>query len=95
MRFNPADAAARGIGDGDLVRLVNARGACLASALIDAGVMAGVAVLATGAWYAPDAAGEDSAGNPNVLAADRGTSSLTQGCAALSLLVDAQRVTLG
>ena len=50
MRFNPADAAARGIGDGDLVRLVNARGACLASALIDAGVMAGVAVPATGAW---------------------------------------------
>ncbi len=95
VRFNPADAAARGIGDGDVVRLFNDRGACQASALIDAGVMAGVAVLATGAWYAPDAAGEDTAGNPNVLAADRGTSCLTQGCAALSLLVEARRVALG
>ena len=31
MRMHPADAAARGIADGDIVRLFNARGACLAA----------------------------------------------------------------
>ena len=51
VRLNPADAAARGIRDGDLVRLFNTRGACLAGAVIDAGVMPGVVVMATGAWF--------------------------------------------
>ena len=31
MRIHPTDAAARGIADGDIVRLLNARGACLAA----------------------------------------------------------------
>jgi len=87
VRLNPRDAQARGIADGDLIRLYNRRGACLGGALLDEAVLEGVAVMATGAWYAPDADGLDVNGNPNVLAADRGTSSLTQGCAALSVLV--------
>ena len=33
MRINPADAERRGIGDGDVVRVFNARGACLAGAV--------------------------------------------------------------
>ena len=53
VRINPADAAPRGIGDGDVVRVFNGRGACLAGALVDAGVMAGVVVMATGAWFDP------------------------------------------
>ena len=59
VRINPADAARRGIGDGDVVRVFNARGACLAGAVLDDGVMPGVVVMATGAWFDPaDAAGE-------------------------------------
>ncbi|HEX4328115.1 MAG TPA: molybdopterin dinucleotide binding domain-containing protein, partial [Burkholderiales bacterium] len=92
VRLNPRDAQARGIADGDAIRLFNRRGACLGGALIDEAVLEGVAVMATGAWYAPDAQGLDVNGNPNVLAADRGTSSLTQGCAALSVLVQIEAV---
>jgi biotin/methionine sulfoxide reductase len=91
IRLNPADAAKRKIKAGQLVRVFNARGACLAGAVIDAGVREGVAVMATGAWYAPDARGLELAGNPNVLSLDVGTSRLTQGCAALSVLVEVER----
>jgi len=87
VRMNPRDAQRRGIAGGDVIRLYNSRGACLGGALIDDAVLEGVAVMATGAWYAPRDDGLDLNGNPNVLAADRGTSSLTQGCAALSLMV--------
>ena len=91
VRMHPRDAAARGIADGDVVRLYNQRGACLGGAIIDDALLEGVAVMATGAWYAPRADGLELNGNPNVLAADRGSSSLTQGCAALSVLVQIER----
>ena len=98
-RLNPADAAPRGIADGDLVRLFNMRGACLAGAVIDPGVMPGVVVMATGAWFDPaaaqsreGAAGEpERHGNPNVLTLDIGTSPLAQGTSALTALVEIER----
>jgi biotin/methionine sulfoxide reductase len=74
-----------------VVRVFNARGACLAGAVLDDDVRSGVAIMATGAWYAPDARGLELAGNPNVLSLDVGTSRLTQGCAALSVLVEVER----
>ena len=49
----PSDAAARGIADGDIVRLFNHRGACLAGAVLTDAVRPGVVQLATGAWYDP------------------------------------------
>ena len=75
------------------MRLFNARGACLAGAVIDAEVMPGVVVMATGAWFDPaDAAGEpERHGNPNVLTLDIGTSPLAQGTSALTALVDIER----
>jgi biotin/methionine sulfoxide reductase len=93
VRLNPADAARRGIRDGDVVRLFNARGACLAGAVVDAGVMEGVAVMATGAWFDPPADGRDPErhGNPNVLTLDIGTSPLAQGPSALTALVEVER----
>ncbi|MBP5855992.1 molybdopterin guanine dinucleotide-containing S/N-oxide reductase [Marivibrio halodurans] len=95
-RLNPADAAARGIAAGDIVRLFNDRGACLAGAMIDEGVMPGVVELATGAWYdpvEPEREGSlDAHGNPNVLTADIGTSRLAQGPSAHSALVEVERV---
>jgi biotin/methionine sulfoxide reductase len=93
IRVNPADAARRGIRDGDVVRAFNARGACLAGAIVDPDVMAGVAVMATGAWFdPPDAAGEpERHGNPNVLTLDIGTSPLAQGASALTVLIEIER----
>jgi len=93
IRINPADAAPRGIGDGDVVRVFNGRGACLAGAIVDPDVMPGVAVMATGAWFDPsDAPGEpERHGNPNVLTLDIGTSALAQGSSALTALVEIER----
>ncbi|MBR0680671.1 molybdopterin-dependent oxidoreductase [Roseomonas eburnea] len=84
MRIHPADAAPRGIADGDIVRLFNARGACLATAAVSEDVRPGVVQLPTGAWYDPEDPEDDKAlcvhGNPNVLTRDVGTSRLAQGC---------------
>jgi biotin/methionine sulfoxide reductase len=91
LRMSPADAAARGIGEGDLVRLFNDRGTCLAGATIDDGVRPGVMVMATGAWYDPAADGLELGGNPNVLSRDVGTSRLAQAPSALSVLVEVER----
>ncbi|ANN68333.1 molybdopterin-dependent oxidoreductase [Bordetella bronchialis] len=88
VRIHPDDAAARGIGDGEPVRIHNARGACLAGAVLDAGVMRGVLVMSTGAWFDADDATLERHGNPNVLTPDIGTSRLAQGSSALSTLVD-------
>ena len=95
IRINPADAAGRGIGDGDVVRVFNGRGACLAGAVLDPDVMAGVVVMATGAWFDPSARrGEpERHGNPNVLTLDIGTSPLAQGTSALTALVEIERWT--
>ena len=91
LRMNPQDAAARGIGEGELVRVFNDRGACLAGAVIEDGVRQGVVVMATGAWYHPAPDGLELGGNPNVLSRDVGTSRLTQGPSALSALVEVER----
>lgn len=95
--FNPADAAARGITEGALVRLFNDRGACLVGAVISEDVAPGVVQLATGAWFNPEEPGRigalDLHGNPNVLTRDAGTSQLAQGPIAHSALVRAEAVT--
>jgi biotin/methionine sulfoxide reductase len=88
VHIHPADATERGIRDGALVRIHNGRGACLAGAVIDDGVMQGVLVMSTGAWFDADDAKLERHGNPNVLTLDIGTSQLAQGSSALSALVD-------
>jgi len=90
VRLHPADAAARGLRDGDLVRIFNDRGACLAGLAVDEAVRPGVAQLSTGAWYDPDPAnpGFCRHGNPNVLTADRPTATLSQGCTGQLALVE-------
>jgi biotin/methionine sulfoxide reductase len=92
IAINPTDAKARGIGDGDVVRVHNARGACLAGAIVTDTVSAGVVRLACGAWYDPD--DEQSVcrhGNPNVLTRDQGTSKLGQGPSSATALVEVER----
>ena len=93
--LNPEDAQARGIVDGDVVRVFNARGDCLAAARLTPQLRPGVVKLSTGAWFDPSSwAGADSLekhGNPNVLTRDQGASSLSQGCMAQTCLVEIER----
>lgn len=95
MRIHPLDAAPRGLADGDIVRLFNRRGSCLAGVIVSEDVRPGVVQLSTGAWYDPlDPADPQSLcvhGNPNVLTFDRGTSSLAQGCSGQHALVEVER----
>ena len=96
-RMNPADAAARGISDGDIIRLFNERGACLAGVRVTDDIRQGVIQLATGAWYDPADPQEDAPlcvhGNPNVLTRDVGTSSLAQGCTGQLTTAEVERFT--
>jgi biotin/methionine sulfoxide reductase len=93
--INPEDARKRGIASGDIVRVFNDRGACLAGVHVTDEIRPGVVQLSTGAWYDPDVPGRigamDKHGNPNVLTLDKGTSKLAQAPAAHSLLVEVER----
>lgn len=95
MRMNPADAAARGLRDGDIARVFNDRGALLAGVRLSDAVLPGVLHMATGAWYDPldpaDPLSLDVHGNPNTVTNDIGTSSLAQGPSANSCLVEVER----
>ncbi len=90
IAIHPLDAAERGIGDGDVLRVFNDRGACLAGAVLDEGLSRGVVIMATGAWSDPDGM-LDRHGNPNALTADIGTSRLTQGPSAQTALVQVEK----
>ncbi len=92
LTLHPEDAAARGIGEGDIVRVFNARGSCRARAALSEGILAGVVALPTGAWYGDPGVNIDPDGNPNVLTRDIGTSRLGQGCSAHTTLVDVARL---
>jgi biotin/methionine sulfoxide reductase len=95
MLMHPADAAARGIQDGNVVRVFNDRGACLAGVRLTDGLRRSVVILPTGAWFDPAVPGASGTlekhGNPNVLTLDKGTSKLTQGCIAHTALVEVER----
>lgn len=93
VSLHPSDAAARGISDGDLVRLFNDRGQCLAGAKVTDDVRPGVVVLATGAWWDPESPGGlDRHGNANVLTLDKGTSSLAQAPISQTALVELEKI---
>lgn len=82
--MHPDDAASRDISEGDIIKLSNERGACLAGVTLSDCVRRFVLQLATGAWYDPQDPNEEKPlcvhGNPNVLTRDIGTSALAQGC---------------
>jgi biotin/methionine sulfoxide reductase len=97
IRMHPVDAADRGLTDGDVVRVFNDRGACLAGLVVDNALRPDVVQLSTGAWYDPaDPADPDAMcvhGNPNVLTDDVGTSSLARGCTGAHVLVQVEKLT--
>ncbi|OED42788.1 biotin transporter BioY [Chromatiales bacterium (ex Bugula neritina AB1)] len=101
--IHPENAAQAGIETGDVVRVYNDRGACLAGAKVTDRVRKDVVFLWTGAWYDPHLHCESPAektaqplekhGNPNVLTHDRRSSRLSQGPASHSALVAIEKWT--
>jgi biotin/methionine sulfoxide reductase len=94
LAINPADARERGIGDGEVVRVFNDRGACFAGVVVTDTVRPGVVRLSCGAWYDPASVDDDAPcvhGNANVLTRDRGTSRLSQGPSSATALVEVER----
>lgn len=91
LGIHPADASRLGLSNYDCVRVYNARGACLATAILDPGLLPGVVRMSTGAWL--DAIEQNDGtllcrhGNPNLVTQDVGTSELAQGPVAHSCLV--------
>ena len=62
-----ADAKARGIRDGDWVRVFNDRGEVRIRAYVTSRIMPGVTVIRQGAWYEPDEQGIDCGPSPSTL----------------------------
>ncbi|MGB6330125.1 MAG: trimethylamine-N-oxide reductase TorA [Halarcobacter sp.] len=95
MLINPADAKAKGINDGDVVRVFNDRGSILAGAVVTDTIRKNVVSISEGSWYDPaDFANGDTTcvhGHVNVLTIDKGTSSLAQGNIAHTALVDFEK----
>ncbi|MEX0158719.1 MULTISPECIES: molybdopterin-dependent oxidoreductase [unclassified Microbacterium] len=93
VRMNPSDARQRGLQDGDVVRLFNARGSCLAGLKVSDALREGIVQLSTGAWYDPDPADPSFCrhGNPNVLSADLPASRLSQGTTAQHALIEVEK----
>ncbi|MBB4302936.1 trimethylamine-N-oxide reductase (cytochrome c) [Rhodobium orientis] len=93
--IHPDAAEARGIADGDVVRIFNDRGAVLAGAVVTDRMKSDVIRLQEGAWYDPAEPGTKGAlckhGDPNVLTFDKGTSKLAQGNCAHTALVEIEK----
>ncbi|SEJ00713.1 molybdopterin guanine dinucleotide-containing S/N-oxide reductase [Pseudomonas sp. NFR16] len=95
LTLNRQDAQARGIDEGDVVRVFNPRGAFLAGVILSDDIRPGVAQIATGAWFDPLSKGLSHSlevhGNPNVVTEDVGSSSLSQGCSAQTAFVEVEK----
>jgi trimethylamine-N-oxide reductase (cytochrome c) len=81
--INPTDAAARGIKDGDVVRVFNDRGQILAGAVVTDDIRPGVVTVSEGGWFDPEDPTKPGSlcryGDVNNLTVGIGTSSLAQG----------------
>jgi anaerobic dimethyl sulfoxide reductase subunit A len=88
--INPLDAAARGIEDGDLVRVWNERGELVIHARLTTRILPGVVDIPQGAWWNPDAKGVDHGGCINVLTSHRWTP-LAFGTTQHTIMVEAEK----
>ncbi|MGG7048360.1 MULTISPECIES: molybdopterin-dependent oxidoreductase [unclassified Campylobacter] len=89
--INTKDAKAKGIKNGDLVRVFNARGEVLAGAVVTDDVMPSVIKLCEGAWYDGFDSGICKNGSPNVLTIDIPTSKLANGNISHTALVNIEK----
>jgi trimethylamine-N-oxide reductase (cytochrome c) len=94
--INSIDAKARGIADGDVVRVFNGRGQAVAAAKVTERIMPGVVSLTEGSWFNPsnpaDPSPLDLGGNPNTLTSDQGTSELAQATSSHTSLVQVEKL---
>ena len=93
-RLHPDAAAALGIKEGDVIKLWNARGACLCALQLSADIRPDCVSLPTGAWLdlqTVDGEIIEVHGNPNVLTLDKGCSGLSQGNIAHTCVVKVAR----
>jgi trimethylamine-N-oxide reductase (cytochrome c) len=92
--LNPADAAARGIADGDIVKVHNERGIVLGGAFVSERVMPRAVSMDHGARYDPILPGEiDRGGVINTITPHNTTSKNATGMAVSSFLVEVEKVT--
>ncbi len=93
--IHPQDAAARGIANGDLVRVYNDRGQTLAGAVVTARTRRGVVAMHEGGWYDPLESGRpgtlDRHGNVNMLTSDVPSSRLADGNPSHTALVEVEK----
>src|SRR5512138_3821071 len=89
--INPIDAAARGLRDGDRVRVYNDRGALVLPCRLTPRIMPGVIDIPQGAWYDPDENGIDRGGCVNVLTSHRWTP-FAFATAQHTIMVECQRI---
>ena len=93
--MNPADAAARGIRNGDVIEVYNERGIALGGAYVTERMMPGVVYMDHGARYDPIILGElDRGGAINTITPHNITSQNATGMVASSFLVEVKRVDL-
>ncbi|MFO7892719.1 MAG: DMSO/selenate family reductase complex A subunit [Longimicrobiales bacterium] len=88
--MNEIDARARGIRDGDEVRVFNARGATVLPCRLTRRIMPGVVDIPQGAWWEPGPDGEDRGGSVNVLTSERWTP-LAAGTAQHTIMVEVEK----
>jgi len=95
--INPADAEARGIADGDVVRVFNDRGQMLVGAVVTDAIRPSVIQVCEGGWYDPADGGQvgalDAYGDVNVLTPDIATSKLANGNSGHTCLADVEKYT--
>jgi anaerobic selenocysteine-containing dehydrogenase len=93
--INPADAAKRGIENGDVVKIYNERGAVLGGAYVTERVMPGVVYMDHGARYDPIVPGElDRGGAINTITPHNRTSKNATGMVVSSFLVEVESADL-
>ncbi len=93
--INPADAAKRGIDNGDVVKVFNERGAVLVGAYVTERMSPGVVYVDHGARYDPIVVGElDRGGAINTISPHNGTSKNCWGMATSGYLVEIERADL-
>lgn len=95
MLINTQDAKARGIKDGDVVRMFNERGQVLAGAVVTDKISQGVVRLHEGGWFDPQEPSKEGSlckhGNVNMVTMDIPTSKLASGNSAHTALVDVEK----
>jgi anaerobic selenocysteine-containing dehydrogenase len=93
--INPADASARGIRNGDIVKVYNERGAVMGGAYVTERMMPGVVYMDHGARYDPIVPGEiDRGGAINTITPHNTTSKNATGMVVSSFLVEVEKANI-